>query len=89
MYNYQYKDDVMSARISLNPKELELLEIIKTLKNELKDAGIGIPLAELYRKIKGKGVYQSDYFISEKIKKFADLKLIKIDNWNITEVAEV
>lgn len=72
----------------LSDKELELLQIIKTTKKEIKHVGIGIPLAEIYRKIKGKGIYQSDYFIAQKIKKFVDLGLIIIENWNIVEVKD-
>ena len=69
-----------------NEKEIELLKIISKLKQQLKEIDIGIPLEEFYRQVKNKGIYQSDRFISEKLKKFERLGIVKIKDWNIVEI---
>lgn len=72
----------------LNQKELETSQIILKLWRELKDIGIGLPLQTLYREIKRVGIYQSNYFIMEKIKRFESMGFIKIENWNIVDLNE-
>lgn len=70
-----------------NEKELEMIQIIKKMFGDLKDLDIGLPMQVLYREIKRKGLYQSDHFIAEKMKKFERMGFIKLDGWNIKEIS--
>lgn len=69
-----------------NQKELELLQIISNLDLQLIGLDLGVPLSEVYKKAKARGIYQSDRFIGEKLRKFAQMGFIRVENWNITAV---
>jgi hypothetical protein len=73
----------------LNEKEKQIFEIIKNLHHELDKSGLGLPLGELFRSVKNKGIYSSDKFIGEKLRKLEKLGYIKVVNWNITFVDRV
>lgn len=64
-----------------------MIQIIKKMFGDLKDLDIGLPMQVLYREIKRKGLYQSDHFIAEKMKKFERMGFIKLDGWNIKEIS--
>jgi len=70
----------------LYEKETLIFQIILELSHKMEKTGIGLPISLVFKEIKRKGLYSSDYFIAQKLKKFEDMGLIKIEAWNITEV---
>lgn len=70
----------------LMEKEASILRTILELSHKLSKIDIGIPIESLFKEIKRKGIYFSSRMIGEKLKRFQNLNLIKVNTWNITYV---
>lgn len=73
----------ISNQTNSNEKEQEMIKIMRELTEKLKDLDLGLPISVLYQEIKKRGIYQSDYFIAEKMRKFEKNGLIKLNGWNV------
>ncbi len=71
----------------LNEKEQEIYDlIVKLYNNRVKS--IGLPLQSVFIEVKRRGIFESNYHIKNKIKKFDNMGLIKVEGWSIVEVNE-
>ena len=70
----------------LYEKESLIFKIILELSQKMAKNDLGLPISLVFNQVKKKGIYSSNYFIAQKLKKFEDMGLIKVIAWNITEV---